>query len=558
MKKKKNIIYLFALLALMSQHLFSQTHERVTVIGTFEPSLGEFTRLTVGPERVEADFEPEAVTYTFIDKVINTQIELESIPPLQIIPESRSRHYHNYLKAAIGSRLSPYFIYRHYSPISRNTRFGLGIRHFSTWSNMAEYAPSDFMNNRLNLNFDHNFRSHALFMELYYQYNTNRHYGFIPEDHPTYVFDKADILQRYINFGGTVGLQSKPTRSNTLYHNIIVKYNNISDYYGSSEHAASAMIELQKDLDLLNVDSKQAFSLDSDLAFFRNTDSLNTSNASKIGLAPAFIIDGDFFFLKAGISVNLELGDSSRFHLYPAVHSKLFLLESSVEIYANFTGGLQRKSLQMMASENPFISTIIPYQWENTPFRFKGGTKAAFIPNLELHFGVTYANIANKAFYVTDKMNPIQNTFSLVFDDVQFFNFTAEVAYRFSNKLGIHLGYNHYEYTMTDELHPWHEPLSKFSGKVELKPTEKLGFNTEVLLFGTRYAPYYTIADELVVVEVKELDPALDVNIGAVYYFSERFSTFATINNLLSNKYHKYLNYPVYGIQLYAGLTYSF
>ena len=55
-----------------------------------------------------------------------------------------------------------------------------------------------------------------------------------------------------------------------------------------------------------------------------------------------------------------------------------------------------------------------------------------------------------------------------------------------------------------------------------------------------------------------ELDPAFDLNVRAEYLISESFSLFAQFNNITSNQYPLYLNYPVRGFQGLGGLTWSF
>jgi hypothetical protein len=55
-----------------------------------------------------------------------------------------------------------------------------------------------------------------------------------------------------------------------------------------------------------------------------------------------------------------------------------------------------------------------------------------------------------------------------------------------------------------------------------------------------------------------ELDPAFDLNIRTEYLFSEKVSIFAQFNNLTSNKYPVFFNYPVRGFQVLGGFTWSF
>jgi hypothetical protein len=535
-----------------------QTNERVTVIGTFEPGLGTFLRIPTLPEAVQPAFEPVTFDYNFLNRVIETKTELESIPPLQITPERRVNSYNNYLRAALGSRLSPYFLYRHNSPLSNNTRFGLEIRHFSSWLDMADYAPSDFMQNRMSVNLEHELRNHSVGYEVYYQYNTNRFYGFLPSDFPTISLNKKDIFQRFSTAGAKATFQSNFDRPTALHHKIDLDYYYLADNYSSTEHGAKAGLTLQKDYELFNFDSKQSLSLDADYSFYLNQDLLATDYVMDIGLVPAIVLDGSFYYLKAGVRLNLDMGDSTRFQLYPAIQAKLFLLESAVEIYSNFGGGLRRLSFKNLTDRNPYVNSILPLHWENTQFNYFGGFKAAFNQNFELHFGVVYQIISDKSFFVTDRSLLLNNRFTLDFDDVQLFQFTAEAAYKFNELIGLHLNYSMNEFTMSNLAQPWHEPLSVLKTRLDANPMPKISLQAEIIAGGKRYAPNYVISNNITVEEVVELAPYFDLNIGAEYRFNERFTSFVTLNNLLNSKYPRFLNYPVFGIQLFAGISYSF
>ncbi len=558
-----SLIVIVTCLFLFSLSISAQTDERVTVIGTFQPSIGSFDKINLSPDPIEVNFKPEVESTTFIDQVLDTQVELESIPPLNITPESKRKVQNNFLQAAIGSRLSPFFMYNHYSPVGRNTRFGLGVRHFSSWLEMEDYAPSDFMQNRLQLHLDHGTRRHTIGFEAFYEYNVNHYYGFKPKEHPNFQFVKSDISQQFTTLGGAFKLNSNRNARHTLHHGLALDYYYLSDYYGSLEHGAVAGLNLQRDYELIRgSDSKQSLALDADYAFYYNQDSVSGTNAEmKVGLVPAFVLDGNYYYLKTGIGFDVGIGDSMHFYLYPAIHGKLFILESAVEVYSSFTGGLQRNSYRSLADENPFISPLIPTHWENERFNYQGGAKVALHRNLELHLGVRYSFTEDKAFFVTapeQAQQPLNNQFTLVFDNTGLFQFLAEAAYRFDDAFGLHLTYKINEFTMDQELHPWHKPAWEFSAKMDLSPFEKVGFEIDLMAAGNRYALTYVSNNNLTITEVHELPAYLDLNVGANYQFHDRLKTFVSLNNVLHNKYDKFLNYPVQGIQLFAGVTYSF
>lgn len=546
-----------------SQPVSAQTDERVTVIGTFQPSLGNFEKINLAPDPIEVNFRPAATSTSFIDQVLETQVELESIPPLNITPEPRRTAENNFLQAAIGSRLSPYFMYNHYSPVGRNTRFGLGVRHFSSWLDIDAYAPSDFMQNRLQLHLDHGTRRHTLGIEAFYEYNAHHFYSFKPNDHPNFEFVKNDISQQFTILGGAFKLNSNRNARHTLHHAVKLDYHYLSDDYGSLEYAAAAQLNLQRDYAWLRgSDSKQSLALDADYAFYFNQDSIMGNNTEmKVGLVPAIVLDGKYYYLKTGIGFDIGMGDSMHFYLYPAIHGKLFILESAVEVYSSFTGGLQRNTYRSLSAENPYISPIIPTHWENERFHYAGGAKVALHRNLELHLGVRYSFTENKAFFVTapeQSVRPLNNQFSLVFDDTGLFQFLAEVAFRFDDAFGLHLSYKINEFTMDEELHPWHEPAWAFLAKVDISPFDKIGFNIDLIATGSRFAPTYTMANIVTIEQVHELPAYFDLNVVAHYQFHDRLKTFVSLNNALHNTYDRFLNYPVHGIQLFAGVSYSF
>jgi len=55
-----------------------------------------------------------------------------------------------------------------------------------------------------------------------------------------------------------------------------------------------------------------------------------------------------------------------------------------------------------------------------------------------------------------------------------------------------------------------------------------------------------------------KVSPAFDLNLRGEYLFSESFSFFLQFNNITSNKYPIFLNYPVRGFQVMGGITWSF
>ena len=54
------------------------------------------------------------------------------------------------------------------------------------------------------------------------------------------------------------------------------------------------------------------------------------------------------------------------------------------------------------------------------------------------------------------------------------------------------------------------------------------------------------------------LDSYIDANINLGYRFNPQLSVFVKGNNLLSDNYEKWVDFPVQGIQFLGGVTYKF
>jgi hypothetical protein len=55
-----------------------------------------------------------------------------------------------------------------------------------------------------------------------------------------------------------------------------------------------------------------------------------------------------------------------------------------------------------------------------------------------------------------------------------------------------------------------------------------------------------------------EMDPFTDLNLGIDYRYNKSFSAFVQFNNIANNRYQRFYAYPVYGINVLGGFTFTF
>ena len=153
---------------------------------------------------------------------------------------------------------------------------------------------------------------------------------------------------------------------------------------------------------------------------------------------------------------------------------------------------------------------------------------------------------------MNDYSNPLQNQFTVVYDDVTLGHLLGEIIIRPNDSWKVMLKGNYYNYiTMVREEHPWNKP--QFDGSLELRYSmqDKIILDAGLNIIGSRYYQY-------IVSDVDATLPAnLDVNLGLEYRYSKLLSLWIRFNNLAASPYYLYNNYPSYRIRVMVGFNYA-
>ena len=131
----------------------------------------------------------------------------------------------------------------------------------------------------------------------------------------------------------------------------------------------------------------------------------------------------------------------------------------------------------------------------------------------------------------------------------------GEVGIHPSEKLGFILKGNYYRYDLDKLAYAWHRPDWDISFSARYSFLEKITLQTDVYLLGTQYVPS---EDLLSLDPAQHLDGLIDINISGGYELSHNLSAFARVNNIISDNYCTWHNYPMQGLNFLLGATWSF
>jgi hypothetical protein len=570
---------LIAILALMAIPTFAQHDEQVTVEGKYRPKVNKVNKLVLQPETPQP-------SYTFPSSEVNPKeakqkfaLDLEKIAPTAFAAKDDKlvTPTQNFLMAGLGSRLSPLFFYKHNSLLTKTLGLGVGIKHNSSWLNIKDYAPSSYMNNAFDISLSTSkFDGLQLDGGVYYNNDMYHFYGINLLETPLTEEELAIYAPKitYNKVGAHVGLASTTTRVGELSHDAHLDY----FYMLDREHAIDFGYLLGYAGNFWG-DKSHPQKLGLDLGFqydycYGQGDNLFVVDRILFKVNPFFEMSDEFYRLHLGVRMDGATRDSDEANFLavrPDLSGSLFVLDKKLEFYAGLNGGRKLLRFSEVVDDNPFVSSYLNPSLcvQNVKLGFDGGIRTNILEIVDLHLGVRYRHTDKDPLFVfhipeADLLppgaDPILNSFDLVYDETQLVTVMGDVRVKMRNSLTVDLGFAYNNCKPTVEEYAWYRPTTEGKLKLTYDLNDKLAFNSTFLYQGGRYAKVWDgVVDwQNFNFTAEKLKDVFDLSIGADYKVNDQITAFALLDNVAHQKYHLYYNYPVTGIQFFAGVKLRF
>ena len=512
------------------------------------------------------------VAYTFPDFRLPADRLTPSVKVLTIRAEEPAPLTGNFVKAAIGNYGT--FYGRGYFHSTRNTdhAYGLDIKHISSIQ-----GPVAGKNSRMSETSAH------LMGELYRgtaAFGANLDLG--RERYNFYGYEAAanggrfvtpesgDIKQTFTRVGVKAYAHNRDP-AQQLQYDASLGYRYWADNFAASENDVRLNAKVGYALgetSRVTVAADASFISDKDQAAV----TLAQPNPAALSRTRPFVqATPAYEFLRNRIAFSLgaTLGYSSdtatsvsKTVVYPAVRLGYTVEPEKFMVYAGLGGAMQRVTRYDLSTENPWLNRGLNLADTHRGPTIYAGFTSTPARGLEFNVKATYARDRNLYFYLNNPVDPTR--FDLVYDRnaTGVLNIHGEVLYNSAEKfrLGTRLDYN--KYALKNLPQPFHRP--EFQGSVfgTYNVFDKLMVGVEgyfmAASYGISYRPATTVGAARVADFYRATDPIVDLNLRADYRITPKISIFAMGNNLLNRQYQRFYGYPVKGINVLAGATYTF
>lgn len=563
---KKSKIAILALLVAIILPAFSQNqpankhNEQVTIVSSFDPSINQAFKVNTSPEDMQFSIEKPDFVFQALDVDLPTKITLNPIVPVVINSDKRTQIINNSIKLGVGSLISPYLDFFHSSGQKNDYRFNAHLYHLSTFKNIKDYSPSPQTNTYIDLNIRKFVGHHIFDAGIDYALKTNQYYGFKPNDYT--ILPNDDDLKQMFNLAKVnVGLSSNYKNKDKLSHNITLDAYYYFDKHSTSETNANLNFDIHKNFEVSEFLNYQELGISGKVTYFQNIDSVNSTNDMLISATPYFNANYGIFNFHIGLNFNLLNTSESKFYFYPILDVNINLIPDVLTAFAGIDGNVQKQSFLMLSELNPWVSSTISTNWDNT-FKAYGGLRGNIANKVNYSFQASWQKFNNMFFFVNypndTSINYLLsvpfNKFIVIHDKGSVFTVSGEITYAASSKIDVNFGAKYNAYSLDSLDSPYHKPSSEIKLGFSFMATPKIRIWSDVYYYGKRTALDLSTLPHAQV----NLDGFIDLNAGVDYKLTKQLSAFLSLTNLLNQQYQRYYHYPVNGIQIMGGIMYNF
>lgn len=353
-------------------------------------------------------------------------------------------------------------------------------------------------------------------------------------------------FQRFVILGTRIGLRSNQKSNDGWQYRIDGGYDFLLDDNKEMEHEGKVDVSLSKDFE------KVSFGGDLGADYVNRTHQPDTLSYIIANLDPWIGFNWKFIKLMAGPKVAMDR-NADKFWLYPRLNVEINITNLLVP-YFGLNGYYENHTYRSVTRENPYIVDNPEIKPTNHRFIAYGGLRGRITPLVAFNLAVSWEDARDLFFYIPDSSSPLRNKFVAIYDNGSILKSSGEISLRQSENLSFILKGNYYQYQLDSLDAPWHKPGWDLNFTTRYAWNKKLVVKAELFMYGKYSVP----EPDPLIGKVKKLNGLVDVNLAAEYRITPWMSAFAQVNNLISDKYFIWQNYPMQRINFLAGLSWIF
>ena len=551
--------------------------EVVNIVKPYTPTISDAFKVKETPAVEEEVVEPKIpIKYQIFSFPVASTFVPSKGKAADVDKEELEKGFSNYASLGAGNygTVNAEVFLAH--QLSKTDYVGGLLRHLSSQGGIKGVALDDkYYTTGLDLTYGSRTKDMNWNVDLGAKNQTINWYG-LPTENIT--FDDATInsiaaLQSY----NTISLGGRMEFNDGLFNDASMQFKRFSDKFGSGENR----FFVKPAFDFEVMDSKVTASFLVDYVggnFKKDYENLAEMKYSNVifGTKPSFLYQQDDFSVHLGAGLfyttnKFNGASDGKFFVYPNVKASYRLVGDLMIAYAGAEGNLQQNSYADFVDGNPFVSPTLFVSPTDNSYDLYIGMKGKLANAVSFNVRGGINNEKNKPFFVSNEYDPTivekqgyhhGNSFNVVYDNLNTFSLFGEIKADFSKKTSLALSGTYNTFKVSNLQEAWNLPQLKVESTLNIDFTEKWYGGMQLFFVGERM-DLVTVQDKTIVIptfnqQKVTLDSYFDLNANVGYKYNKRLTFFLKGNNLANQKYNRWANFPVQGIQVLGGASYKF
>lgn len=564
----------------MAQKDTTKLRQEVEVTKAYQPTINEAVKINDIPKIVSEQTEVPAFDYSIYSKPVFTTFDVTPVAAAKMVGDSGPEMKMGLLKLGFGNYLTPYGELFFNAQPDQKSNFGMHFKHLSSFGKVnllnGDRVNAPESENHAEIFGKRFFRKSTLAGSVAYDRKAFTYYGYtgdklsdeLKDEMIPYFQDK-----QYFSKGtAKMNLKSETLSANDLNYDFGIKYHYLISKTGQKENQFDFTGDMGKKIgNMFGMLNTSVTHNKTDSIWNRFSNTYGPKQQILLNINPSVRWMTENASLQLGLNSTVVFDDDTDASLlvWPKVKAEWSPVQRVLTLYAGVDGHLKHNSYSVIATENPYVDPYHDVANTNYQYIFSGGFKGKLSSKTNYVAEASYSMVKDHHFYVLygrDVLNlsafgprQLNNTFDWVYDDVNILKLSGEVLHSVSDNFSLHLLGNYYSYDLKSLQKAWQMPDFDLIVSAEYHPgSGPLKFTTDVFVVGKRNAavsePLWSSLPAVVV----EMDPIIDLNVGAEYQFSDKLNFFVKLNNFGFQKYEQWLGYTNKGFNWMAGISYSF
>jgi hypothetical protein len=293
--------------------------------------------------------------------------------------------------------------------------------------------------------------------------------------------------------------------------------------------------------------------LESELVLIRGMINDTSQNRFFVDALPQIRFNNGRHSVRAGVRLNFfrnSIDSVGNSFLGPVVDARIGIVPNKLTAVAGFTSGMYMNNYYDLIFENPYLQRGSEMRASTEKMNIYAGVEGNIGDQFDYAARVYYRQVEDQLVYIPGADDFY---FVAVYDSLlRNTGVHLEANYDLNEAIraGASLNFNVYNTTTLPEFFNASPLRLDFYGSYTWD--EKLRAMAELNFYGR--SPQFEDA----VGQVFDRKAFLGINIAADYRIVDRFSVFASVNNILGGNFQRWYQYPERGIDFRAGITVSF